>query len=156
MHDLKHKTFINWHKNIFYFKCISIKEYNITQSSSTFRPIFHLWHFNALCLNALCLNVLYLKIAPLFQVSLVSIGTHIQTTLTAVLKYISCAIWKNTGEIYPIRPSHGPPFAGRASFASRKASNWRPNMLQCYIECIHHKEYSGCTIGKVTGFEKKG
>ena len=26
---------------------------------------------------------------------------------------------------------------------------------QCYIECIHHKVYSGCTICKVTGFEKK-
>ena len=64
-------------------------------------------------------------------------------------------------KMYPnpfAHPSHGPPFAGRASFASRKASNWRPNMLHnCYIECIHHhKVYSGCTICKVTGFEMKG
>ena len=51
---------------------------------------------------------------------------------------------------------HSPPFSGWASLASRKASNWQSNMLQCYIECIHHKVYSGCTICKVTGFEKKG
>ena len=43
-----------------------------------------------------------------------------------------------------IRPLHGPPFAGRTSFSSRKASNWRLNML-----------HSACTICKVTGFEKK-
>ena len=24
---------------------------------------------------------------------------------------------------------------------------------KCYIECIHHNVYSGCTIGKVTGFK---
>ena len=43
-----------------------------------------------------------------------------------------------------IRPLHGPPFAGRTSFSSRKALNWRPNML-----------HSACPIFKVTGFEKK-
>ena len=52
-----------------------------------------------------------------------------------------CCYWFGS---VTIRPLHGPPFAGRTSFSSRKASNWRPNML-----------HSACTIFKVTGFEKK-
>ena len=44
--------------------------------------------------------------------------------------------------MYSIRPLHGPPFAGRASFASRKASNWLPNMLQCLVLYRMHSSQS--------------